>query len=284
MELGRFGVWYSFSWATPTLSVEEVAGEMEAAGYSTLWASGAFEPGIAGLFAKLLGGTERATVATGILSIWVNEPGAVAAQVEALGERFLLGIGASHSVVVESTGEAYERPYSKVAAFLDGLDAAPGGGVPAERRALAALGPRMLRLAADRAYAAHPYFVPVEHTARARETLGAGPVLAPEMAVVLETEPSRARELARSHTTMYLTLPNYVNNLRTLGWEEADFADGGSDRLVDAIVAWGTPQSVAERVRAHHDAGADHVCLQMITGQHQEFPLRHYQELAAALS
>jgi probable F420-dependent oxidoreductase len=175
----------------------------------------------------------------------------------------------------------YSRPYGHVVEYLDGLD--EKGVVGKDQRVLAALGPRMLALAGSRSAGAHPYFVPVEHTARAREILGAGPLLAPEVTVVLETDPSRARELARSFTTRYLTLPNYTNNLRTFGFGDEDLAGGGSDRLVDAIVAWGDVETIAGRVRAHHQAGADHVCLQVVSDGRQTFPLAEYRELAPAL-
>jgi probable F420-dependent oxidoreductase len=168
-----------------------------------------------------------------------------------------------------------------VLAYLDALDALDTP-VPPERRVLAALRPRMLDLAAARAAGAHPYFVPVEHTARAREILGRGPLLAPEVAVVLQTDPAQARELARAYASIYLGLPNYTQNLRDVGFEDDDIAGGGSDRLIDAVIPWGDATTVAARVRAHHDAGADHVCLQVVASR-QDFPLDGYRQLAAAL-
>jgi probable F420-dependent oxidoreductase len=191
--------------------------------------------------------------------------------------RFLLGIGASHSVAVAD----YSRPYSKVVAYLDALDALPTP-VPPGRRVLAALGPRMLELAAARTAGAHPYFVPVEHTAFARDTLGPTPLLAPEVAVVLETDADRARELARGYASTYLGLPNYTQNLRRFGFGDEDIDGGGSDRLIDAVIPWGDAAAIAAAVAAHHDAGADHVCLQVI-GDRQDFPLQGYQELARTL-
>jgi probable F420-dependent oxidoreductase len=166
--------------------------------------------------------------------------------------------------------------------YLDALDASTPT-VPKDRRALAALGPKMLSLSAERSAGAHPYFVPVEHTARAREILGPGPLLAPEVTVVLESDPERARELARTFTTGYLGLPNYANNLRTLGYGEDDLAGGGSDRLVDAVVAWGDVDAVAGRLRQHHEAGADHVCVQVIAEGRAVFPLEQYRQLAPAV-
>jgi probable F420-dependent oxidoreductase len=155
--------------------------------------------------------------------------------------------------------------------------------VPAERRVLAALGPRMLKLSAARALGAHPYFVPVEHTARARGLLGAGPLLAPELAVVLEPDPTRARRVARAHVARYLVAPNYTNNLRSLGFGDDDLAGEGSDRLVDAVVAWGDTAAIARRVDDHLQAGADHVCLQVLISNADVFPRAEYRILAEAL-
>ena len=166
-------------------------------------------------------------------------------------------------------------------AYLDALDA-QATPVPPARRVLAALGPRMLELAAARSAGAHPYFVPVEHTARARSILGPGPLLAPEVAVVLETDPVRARELARLYANIYLGLPNYTQNLRTFGFGDDDIVGGGSDRLIDAVIPWGDAETVTGAIRAHQDAGADHVCIQVVSDR-QEFPLDGYRELAATL-
>jgi probable F420-dependent oxidoreductase len=281
MDLGRVGIWWSGSWRVDGSSFDG-ATEVEELGYGALWSSGGFDPGLSSHFERLLAATTRIPVASGIVSIWVEQADEIAARVADLEEkypgRFLLGIGASHSV---ATGD-YHRPYSTMVGYLDALDATPTP-VPVARRVLAALGPRMLQLAGTRSAGAHPYFVPVEHTARARETLGPGPLLCPELTVVLERDPGRARELARTFTTGYLTLPNYSNNLRTLGYDDEDLAGGGSDRLVDAVVAWGDAGAIAERVRAHHDAGADHVCLQVVTSGRESFPLAQYRELAPAL-
>jgi probable F420-dependent oxidoreductase len=281
MDLGPVGIWWSGRWRTDDASVD-VAAEMESLGFSALWSSGGFEPGLSPRFERLLAATSRIAVASGIVSVWTAEATETSHEVAALEDkypgRFLLGLGASHAPVVGN----YHRPYSHVVSYLDALDAA--GEVKPQRRMLAALGPRMLALAAERAAGAHPYFVPVEHTARARETIGPGPLLAPEVTVVLEKDPSTARALARTFTEGYLTLPNYTNNLLTLGFGDDDIAGGGSDRLVDAIVAWGDLDAVARRVREHHDAGADHVCLQVITSAgHGSFPLAEYRELAPAV-
>lgn len=276
MDLGRVGIWWSGAWN------EDDAAEVEELGYGAYWASGGFNPGLSSRFERFLAATHRIVVASGIVSIWVTDPAEIAGAVAGLEQRypgrFLLGLGASHSVVVQN----YERPYSQMVGYLDTMDGQDPT-VEKQHRALAALGPRMLRLAAERSAGAHPYFVPVEHTARARETLGAGPLLAPEVTVVLEADAGKARERARSFTTGYLSLPNYANNLRSLGYTEEDVAGGGSDRLVDAVVAWGDLDAIARRVRDHHDAGADHVCVQVLADLQAGFPSQEYRELAGTL-
>jgi probable F420-dependent oxidoreductase len=281
MDLGRVGVWWSGSWRDQDHPATDVAAELESLGYGALWSSGRFDPGLSPHFEKLLASTDHVVVASGIVSIWTGAPADVGPAVAELEgrfpDRFLLGVGASHGAIVAD----YTRPYSKMVAYLDALDVLPTA-VPPERRVLAALGPRMLELAAARSAGAHPYFVPVEHTARARETLGPGPLLAPEVAVVLETDPVRARELARAYARTYLGLPNYTQNLRTFGFGDEDIEGGGSDRLIDAVIPWGDAGTLASAVGAHHDAGADHVCVQIVTGR-QACPLDEYRQLAAAL-
>jgi len=280
MRLGPVGIWWSGSWRGGDGS-DDVAAEMEELGYTTLWSSGGFKPGLSTRFDHLLAATRHAAVASGIVSVWLpsaDEISRRAADLEVTYPgRFLLGLGASHAPMVDD----YTRPFAHVVRYLDELDAA--GVVTEDRRILAALGPRMLELAGSRAAGAHPYFVPVEHTSRARDILGEGPILAPEVTVVLESDASRARELARTFTAGYLTLPNYTNNLLSLGFGDGDIVGGGSDRLVDAVVAWGDLDAVARRVRAHHDAGADHVCVQVISAEGDAFPLAEYRRLAPAL-
>jgi len=281
MDLGKVGVWWSGTWRRPDDGSADVAAELEDLGYSTLWSSGGYEPGLANRFEHLLSATTRMSVASGIVSIWATSPGEIARAVADVDARypgrFVLGLGASHAALVEN----YAQPFAHMVGYLDMLDGA-GQGVARDRRVLAALGPRMLELARDRAAGAHPYFVPVEHTARARTILGEGPLLAPEVTVVLERDATTARELARPFTAGYLTLPNYANNLRSLGYGDDDLTGGGSDRLVDAVVAWGDVDAVATRVREHHDAGADHVCIQVLSTL-DSFPLTAYRELAPAL-
>jgi probable F420-dependent oxidoreductase len=207
---------------------------------------------------------------------------------EAFPGRFLLGLGVSHHHLVEGVRHHdYSKPYSTMVQYLDDMDRALFMAVGPQERpptVLAALGPKMLALAADRASGAHPYFVTVEHTAIAREALGPDRLLAPEQMVVLENDPARAREQARGGMAIYLRAPNYLNNLRRLGFTDDDFADGGSDRLVDAIVAWGTIDDVLARVDAHHDAGADHVCVQVLGTNLLEVPEQAWRDLGAAVA
>jgi probable F420-dependent oxidoreductase len=288
MGLGPIGVWGTGIWLQEARRQEatEVAAELEELGYTSLWLSAGFGSGVPALFDDLLGATRTLTVASGILSIWHSTPAQTATAVADLQRdhpgRFMLGLGASHAPRVERNGQEYARPYSRMVDYLDALDQGTPA-TPPERRVLAALGPRMLRLSADRSAGAHPYFVPVEHTAYAREVLGEGPLLVPEQAVVLETDPERARAIARHHMARYLGLPNYTNNLRRLGWAESDVAGGGSDQLVDAIVAWGEPGAVTERLQAHLDAGADTVLVQALGAEREQFPRHDYRALAGVL-
>ena len=286
MELGKAGIWWSGTWSGPDRSPGAAATEMESLGYGTLWSSGGFEPGFPDRFGRLLDATEQLAVASGILSIWHATPeqvadGAAALEVAHPG-RFLLGLGTSHTPIVEQLGTEYVHPYARMVHYLDELDAL-GPAVAADRRVLAALGPRMLTLATERAAGAHPYFVPVEHVARARRLVGPGPLLAPELAVVPEVDRLVARATAREYAAGYLRLPNYTNNLRTLGFDDDDLEGGGSDRLVDAVVAWGDAATIVDRVRAFQDAGADHVCVQVVADRSQGFPFDAYRELGSAL-
>ncbi|MFF4735279.1 LLM class F420-dependent oxidoreductase [Streptomyces sp. NPDC001262] len=262
--------------------VREAAQELEELGYSTLWIGGS--PGIHQA-AHILEATERATVGTSILSIWNHEAADVAAQYAALPtgqrERFVLGLGVSHGKLAER----YARPYSAMKTYLDGLDGAPVP-LPASQRLLAALGPKMLELSRDRAAGAVPYLVTPEHTAQARERLGAGAVLAPELKVVLDTDLARARATARDFLALYLALPNYTNNLLRLGFEETDFADGGSDRLVDALFALGDGDAVRKRVDEFLAAGADHLAVQAVVPDqlNARLPREQWRALADVLA
>ena len=291
MDLGRVGLWQYQLDQVPSARSQEVAAEIEELGYGAIWI-----PEMVGRESfvnstLLLSGTQRIVIATGIASIWardaLNANSALHTITEAFPERFLMGLGVSHQVMVEGLrGHDYTRPYSNMVAYLDAMDnglftASPP--ITPTHRVLAALGPKMLALAADRTDGAHPYFIPVEHTAFAREQMGPDAKLYPEQAAVLETDPAKAREIARGHMSMYLTLPNYTNNLKRFGWTDDDFLDGGSDALVDAIVVWGDEAAVAERVAAHHAAGADHVCVQVLPAEPTSIPMEEWRRLAPAL-
>lgn len=283
VNLGPVGVWWSGSWDVPAAPGLDVAAELESLGYGAIWSTGGFKAGLSSRFGRLLSSTSRMVVASGVVNIWKGAPAEICAAAGELDEtnpgRFLLGLGVSHAPVVAE----YRRPLATMVAYLDALDAQEPT-VPKDRRVLAALGPRMLTLAAERSAGAHPYFVPVEHTAFARKVMGPGPLLAPEATVVLESDPTKARELARRFATGYLTtLPNYVGNLLRLGFTAEDVADGGSDRLLDAVIAWGDADTVAARIREHHDAGADHVCVQVVSPD-EGFPMAGYRELARRLT
>ncbi|MEV0972167.1 LLM class F420-dependent oxidoreductase [Microtetraspora glauca] len=289
-RLGRVGVWHAAIGRISADSARDAVAEMEALGYGTLWfGEGSTTKEAFTNAAILLCSSQKITIGTGIANIWARDATAMASGADTLAEafpgRFVLGIGVSHAPLVQSRGHDYRRPVAAMAAYLDAMDQAGYDAVapthPAPRL-LAALRPRMLELARDNADGAHPYFVPVEHTERAREVLGSGPILAPEQAVVLERDPDTAREYAREHMAPYLALPNYANNLRTFGFDDDDLADGGSDRLVDAIVAWGDVDAIRERVTAHVDAGADHVAIQPLAPGGR-LPLDHLRELAPAL-
>ena len=286
-KLGTIGIWTSaWQWPKEPDDVRAGAQALEDSGYDTIWigtATGDLElPG------AVLAATERLKVATGILDVWSSPAEVVAANHQRLSKtypnRFLLGLGASHAPMVEASGERYVRPLSRVRSFLDELDGVPDP-VPSDERVLAALGPRALELAAARSAGAHPYLVTPEHTASARETLGEGPLLAPEQKVVLSTDPATARARARQSLAIYFGLPNYTNNLRRLGFEDHDFADGGSDRLVDSLVAWGDLDSVQKRIAAHLDAGADHVAVQVLGTDSDAgaLPLTAWRQFATTL-
>jgi len=264
----------------------EAAAELEALGYSTLWL-----PDVGGdLFSSvenLLGATTTTTIASGILNIWMHEPAEAASEharlTAAHGERFLMGIGVSHGPFINMVKEGqYTKPLSHMREYLDGIDASPTP-VPTKDRVLAALGPKMLELAKERTAGTHPYLVLPEHTAAAREALGPEPLVAPEQAVVLDSDPTTARATARTHLNTFLGLPNYTNNWKRLGFTDDDLAEGGSDRLVDALVVWGDEAAIAERVQAHRDAGADHVCIQVLGDDQPELGLEQMRLLAPAL-
>ena len=291
MAIGRIGIWTFQLDLQPAARAQEAAAEIEALGYGAIWVPEALGREAFTNSAILLAGTRRITVATGIANIWGRDALAMASGQKTLAEaypdRFLLGIGVSHAPLVEGLrGHQYVRPLTAMRTYLDAMDRAPflaAGPATPPPLVIGALHPKMLALAAERTTGAHPYFVPPEHTARARAILGPGKLLAPEQAAVLETDPTVARATARAHMATYLGLPNYARNLKRLGFTDADLADGGSDRLVDAIVVWGDDAAIARRVRAHLDAGADHVCVQVLDPDPRALPLPQWRALAPAL-
>jgi probable F420-dependent oxidoreductase len=291
-SLPPVGVWTGALDMVPAARARELAVELEELGYGAVWI-----PEVAGRdifvhLALLLSGTTRLVGATGIANIWgrdaVAMAGAVKGLTEAFPERMLLGLGVSHkNLVNDLRGHDYQKPLSAMRNYLDAMDAAPYiAERPATpvRRVLAALGPKMLKLAAEKVDGAHPYFVTPDHTARARVTLGDGPLLCPEQAVVLETDPAKAREVGRAYTSVYLSQPNYVNNVLRLGWSEKDLGSGGTDAFVDALVAWGDVEQIVARVADHFAAGADHVCVQALDADRRGVPLEQWRELAPALT
>src|SRR4051812_13759283 len=262
----------------------DAAAELEHLGYAAIWFPGGDAHGAFDTAGELLRATSSVTVATGILSIWLEEPEPVAAERAQLNDaydgRFLLGLGVSHAPAVGT--DRYKRPLAKMRSYLESLDVAAPPVLP-EDRALAALGPKMLELARERSLGAHPYLVTPEHTRTAREALGPEKLLAPEQAVVLETDAERARTLARQHLEIYLQLPNYANNWRRLGFSDDDIAGGGSDRLVDALVAWGDLDAIRARVDEHREAGADQVLIQAVS-EGDGLPREEWRRLAPALT
>lgn len=268
MDIGRIGVWYFLE----TMSSADGAAfvqRLEKLGYPAFWIPEALGREAFAQSAQLLARTERIVIATGIANIWARDPMTMAAGQKTLAEqsggRFLLGIGVSHQPLVEGLrGHAYRKPVAAMRTYLDRMASAPFLAVgPAEppTTILGAIRPKMIALAAEKAIGTHTYFVPPEHTANTRRLLGPDKWLCVAQAVILEKDPERARAVARQYMRTYCpALPNYTNNLRELGWTDADFADGCSDRLVDAIVAWGDEGVILARLRAHLDAGASHVC------------------------
>jgi probable F420-dependent oxidoreductase len=283
--IGGVGIWsVHLRTADPALA-REAAAELDELGYSAFWIPD-LGPGVLDVAGLLLDSAPTAVVATGVLNIWRHAAGEVARRRAAIDAehpgRFLLGLGVGHPQILdrEQPGR-YQRPVEAMGRYLDDLDAATPP-LPRTGRVLAALGPRMLRVAHDRAAGVHTYLVTPDHVRTARDTLGKGPLLAPEVAVIVDADRARARDLGRAHVATYLQLSNYVQNLRRLGFDESDLRNGGSDRLVDALVAWGTLESIAARVRAYRDAGADHICVQVVTAG-AGMPRGEWRTLAEAL-
>jgi probable F420-dependent oxidoreductase len=291
IQLGSVGIWTRCLEQQPAAKAQEAARELEELGYGALWFAEVAGREALTNAGMLLAGTRRIVVATGIANIYARDPIAMAnAQktlTEAYPDRFVLGLGVSHIPMVEKLrGHQYDKPVPAMRAYLAAMDQAPYTDVPLTTkpmRVLAALGPKMLELSRDSADGAHPYNVNPQHTAEARRILGPQPYLCPEQAVVLETNADKARGIARAFLKIYLTLPNYANNFVRLGFAESDFKDGGSDRLIDSIVAWGDLNAIRNRIREHHQAGADHVCIQLLAADEKALPIREWRELASAL-
>jgi probable F420-dependent oxidoreductase len=286
IEITGTGIWSTGLRYGEPAPAAEAAAELEELGYTALWVPDVGGD-VFGVVEGLMAATRTTTIATGILNLWMHPAEETAAAHDRLtaahGDRFLLGIGVSHAALIDSTEPGrYRQPLAAMSEFLDGLDSASTPLAPS-RRVLAALGPKMLELAQRRAAGTHPYNVTPEHTAIAREAVGPSKLVLPEQAVALTTDPVLARKLGRDHLAHYMALPNYTNNLRRLGFSDADFATGGSDRLVDALVAWGDDAAIEARVRQHRDAGADHVCIQVLS-EEGLFPLQEWRELAPALT
>jgi len=273
MQLGQIGIWQSRSKGEPAV----IVGALEDLGYGALWLGGS--PSVEQARVYVEAGTTLPVI-TGILNVWQHDPADVAPAHAQLTrehpDRFLLGIGIGHP---EATSD-YTRPLKTMREFFDGLDAAETP-VPKDQRLAAALGPKMLDLSKERSLGTHPYFIDVEHTRFARERLGPDALVAPEVAVVVEADPETARRHAREYAKLYLGLTNYTNNLLKFGYTERDIENGGSDRLIDAVIPHGSPERVAEAIRAHLEAGADHVCLQPLG--HGPEPLDDFRALAQVL-
>ncbi len=288
MDEGRVGVWSSAPALLPADEVRSGVGQIEGLGYASLWYPEGNGREAFSLGAMLLGWSSRLVIGAGIASIYARDAWSSATGADGLLEaypgRYILGLGVSHRPLVERRGHDYGPAVATMASYLDAMDATRSEQAPPKqkpRRVLAALGPAMLRLAGTKTDGAHPYFVPVEHTVRAREILGANSLLVPEVTVLVECDAAIARATAREFAARYLAMENYRNSLLRLGFDQADLSDGGSDRLIDSVVAWGDPGQVAACVQAHLDAGADQVLVQPLpSGQ---FCLDQLQALAPLL-
>ena len=290
LELGRVGVWTGQLGVMPAATTRAIIPKIEALGFKALWFPESVAKEAFSQAAIMLAAGTELVVATGIANIWARDATSMAnggrTLAEAFPDRFLLGLGVSHAPSVARRGHHYRSPLATMRDYLDAMQSAryvgprPSAEPPI---VLAALGPRMLQLAGERAAGAHPYFVPVAHTRVARNLMGEGPLLAPEQAVVITDDPHFGRAIGRTHTRRYLALDNYRNNLRRLGWGDDDLEADGSDDLVDSVVAWGSLDAIQARVAAHLEAGADHVSIQILNGLSERFPLEELRLLAPAL-
>ena len=285
MDLTGIGIWSSQLRYGNAAESADAAAELDELGFRALWI-----PDVGGqvfdAVGNLLAATKQTTIATGILNLWMHTPGDVAANFAALtaghGDRFLLGIGVSHAPLIDA-GEPgrYRKPLAATAEFLDAIDATSQP-VPVDRRVIAALGPKMLELSARRSAGAHPYLVTPDHTATARGVLGDGPLLLPEQTVILTDDADEARAIGTDWLRSYLALPNYANNLLRSGFSQDDLSQV-SDRLFNAIIAWGDENAILQRVSEHRSAGADHVCVQVLLSDPKAYPREEWRRLAAAL-
>ncbi|MFZ9083963.1 MAG: LLM class F420-dependent oxidoreductase [Ilumatobacteraceae bacterium] len=293
-SLGKLGLWTFQLDMQPMREAQKHVARLEELGFRTVWVPEAVGREPFASTSLLLSATDEMILATGIASLYARSPMTMQAGwktvTEAFPDRFLLGIGVSHQPAVEGFhGGTYDKPLSAMKKYLDAMDngfyfAAQPTSPPA--RALAALGPKMLQLSAERSLGAHPYFVPVEHTTVAREALGPDALLAPEQAVVFSKDADEARSVARGFMKTYLGLPNYTNNLKRLGWTDDDLSgfDGGpTDRLVDAIVAWGTLDDIAMRIQDHLARGADHVCVQVLSADPRKVTMSEFEQLSTLI-
>jgi probable F420-dependent oxidoreductase len=290
MNLTGTGIWTAQFDFQPATVVRDTVRELEALGYGSLWIGENVGREPISQSALLLGTTSRLVIATGVANIWARDPMSTYAAQQTLTEaypgRFILGIGVSHPRLVNDIRRlSYRQPLRAIRDHLATMDElapryrAVSANDPV--RVLAALGPRMMRLAAQHTDGAHTYLVPPEHTAHARHILGPDKLLVPEQAVILGTDKARAHEIGRRHLRRYLSLPNYTNNLRQLGYTDDDLDHDGSDRLLDALIAWGDEGAIAERIRQHRQAGASHVCIQVLDPEFRALPLPQWRRLAA---
>ncbi|GIF68391.1 LLM class F420-dependent oxidoreductase [Asanoa ishikariensis] len=283
-SLGRVGIWSMELRGAGRPEVQEAAAELDGLGFRALWIPGLDGSGALDDIEHLLAAAPHSTVALGVLSMWGQDPVRLAERRATLGPRTLLGLGVSNAHAAANAGQDYGRPTASMGRFLDALDAAPRP-VPADRRLLGALGPRMVDLATARTSGWHPFLVTPEYSAAHRARVGDAPLIAAHLAVVLETDPTRARAAARAGVGMFIGFPAYGSNLARLGFGPADLVPGGSDRLIDAVVAWGDRDAVADRIQAHLDAGADHVTLHVLrpAGADGGLPRQQWRDLATLL-
>ena len=286
MNLSGVGIWSSQLRYGDKAESADAAAELEELGFQALWIPDVGQTPVLDSVAHLLSSTTGIAIATGILNLWMNEPADVAASYAALSashrDRFLMGIGVSHAPLIDATEPGrYRKPLAATASYLDALDNAEQP-VPVDARVLAALGPKMLALAAERARGAHPYLTTPEHTHSARELLGDGPLLLPEQTAILTDDADEARTIGTGWLRRYLSMPNYANSLLRLGFSAEDVGSV-SDRLFDALIVWGDEEAVMRRVNEHLSAGADHVCVQVLTADLTAYPREQWRRVASAL-